>query len=73
MTLPDLPARHYQWRHDVRPHRSWEICSFAPGSTIRRALARSAQFVVVGVIDALLIVALIHPVFTRSILVAVIR
>jgi hypothetical protein len=45
----------------------------APGSTIRRALARSTQFVVVGVIDALLIAALIHPAFTRWILVSVIR
>lgn len=73
MTLPDLPARHYQWRHDVRPPRSRKMCSLVPGSMIRRALARSTQFVVVGVIDALLIAALIHPAFTRSILVAVIR
>jgi hypothetical protein len=69
MTLPELPARHYQWRHDARQRRWWEACSLAPSSTPDRRRVRSAQFAVVGVVDAVLIAALIHPAFTRWILI----
>ena len=66
--LPELPARDYEWRHSVRRTNPRNSCSSRPVSAPRRRFAKVAEYVVVGVIDALLILALVHPAFTRLVL-----
>jgi len=63
--LPELPARDYEWRHSVRRTNSRNSCSVGSRSDPRRGLAKVAEYVVVGVIDVVLILALVHPAFTR--------
>jgi hypothetical protein len=63
--LPELPARDYEWRHSVRRTSSRNSCSLGPGSAPRRRFAKVAEYVVVGVVDVVLILALVHPAFTR--------
>ena len=63
--LPELPARDYEWRHSVRRTNSRNSCSSRPISAPRRRFAKVAEYVVVGVIDLALILALVHPAFTR--------
>ena len=65
--LPELPARDYEWRHSVRRTSSRTSCSAGSRSAPRRRFAKVAEYVVVGVIDAVLILALVHPAFTRLI------
>jgi hypothetical protein len=65
--LPELPARDYEWRHSVRRTSSRTSCSVGSRSAPRRRLAKVAEYVVVGVIDAVLILALVHPALTRLI------
>lgn len=63
--LPELPARDCEWRHSVRRARSRNSCSLGPRSAPRRRFAKVAEYVVVGVVDVVLILALAHPAFTR--------
>ena len=66
--LPELPARDYEWRHSVRRTNSRNSCSSRPISAPRRRFAKVAGYVVVGAVDALLLLALVHPTFTRLVL-----
>lgn len=67
--LPELPTRQYQWRHHPRRTGSRNVRS----SVLRVAPSRRwkvAEWVLVGLIDLALIVALLHPALVRGVLVS---
>jgi hypothetical protein len=66
--LPELPTRKYEWRHDVRRRSSPAARSRRTEPTRKRGFATSAEFVIVGVLDGVLILALLHPALTRWVL-----
>lgn len=69
MTLPELPTRQYEWRHASRPRGSRIARGRGSRVTARRPIVR-VRYVVVGIVDAVLLSALIHPELVRWVFLA---